>query len=406
MARSLGATSDVAEILALINDALRDLLSADRATVFRYDDESNQLVTTVAHGLRNDLIREFRFPVSTGFVSECFRTRRTINVPDCYADERFSPEMDRRTGYRTQSLLCVPLVATDGAAVGVAQVLNRRGGPFTAADERLAEALAAQAAVALHRAELFEAKLRQEKLDRDLALARMMQEATWPDRVPQPPGYEIAVYSRPAEETGGDAYDVLDLDAARVLLFMADATGHGIGPALSVVQVRAMVRMAMRCGTRIETAVEHINAQLHEDLLPGLFVTAFFGRLDTAGHRLVYHSAGQGPLLHYRAATGQCTFSPANGMPLGIVVPLACDAVPAVALEPGDMFLVLSDGLYDGKNPAGEPFGEEGVVAAVKRHAGESAQAVIDAIVRYAAAHAGTHKTLDDCTAIVVRRAT
>jgi len=406
VARRLGGTSDVEEILGLIIDALRDLLGAERATVFQYDAASHELYSRVAHGLDDSARREFRFKVERGLASECCTTRRLINVPDCYADPRFSPEVDRRTGYRTRNLLCIPLVATDGSIVGVGQVLNKKGGTFSETDEFIAEALGMQAAVALQRATLFEAKVRQEKLDADIALAQRMQKATWPTHVPQPRGYEIAVHLQPAEETGGDACDAFEVPGSETVLFIADATGHGIGPALSVTQARAMVRVAMRCGVGIEQAVRHINAQLCEDLPPGRFITAFLGRLDADNHRIEYHSAGQGPLLHFHAATEQGDLCEANGLPLGIVDHGDVEGVELgeAMLAPGDVYAVLSDGFFEAVDGHGRPFGNEAIVEAIRRSEGCSAEVILSRIVESVSAHCGERPADDDRTALVIRR--
>ncbi len=406
VARRLGGTSDVEEILGLIIDALRDLLGAERATVFQFDAATNELYTRVAHGLDDSARREFRFKVERGLAGECCTTRRLINVPDCYADPRFTPEVDRRTGYRTRNLLCVPLVATDGSIVGVAQVLNKVGGTFTAADEFIAEALGMQAAVALQRAALFAAKLRQEKLDADVALAQRMQEATWPTHVPQPRGYEIAVHLQPAEETGGDACDVFGVPGSGTVLFIADATGHGLGPALSVTQARAMVRVAMRCGVGIGQAVRHINAQLCEDLPPGRFITAFLARLDSDAHRIEYHSAGQGPLLHLHTASGAADLSEANGLPLGIVDHGDVEGVELgeAMLAPGDVYAVLSDGFFEAADADGRPFGNEAIVRIIREGEGCSAAEILRSVVSAVNAHCGQRNADDDRTALVIRR--
>ncbi len=406
VARRLGGTSNVREILSLIIDALRDLLGADRATVFQYDPSTEELYSRVAHGIDDSMAKEFRFPVGKGLAGECCKTRKIINVPDCYADPRFSQEVDRRTGYHTRNLLCVPLVATDGSTVGVAQVLNKHEGVFTVDDEFFSEALGMQAAVALQRATLFEAKLRQEKLDQDIALAQRMQKATWPTHVPQPDGYEIAVYLQPAEETGGDACDVFAVPGGGVVLFIADATGHGIGPALSVTQARSMARVAMRCGVGIDQATRHINAQLCEDLPAGRFITAFLGQLDADANRMEFHSAGQGPLLHFHAATGLGDFSEANGLPLGIMEYAGIEGVELgfAQLAPGDVYAVLSDGFFEAQNYDGEQFGHEAVLEVIRENQNKSAEQIIRRLLQVLAGHCGSRLPDDDRTALLVRR--
>src|SRR6185369_12031341 len=136
--------------------------------------------------------------------------------------------------------------------------------------------------------------------------------------MPKLPGYEVAGWSRPATQTGGDTFDVIPVPGGCVLL-LGDATGHGVGPALSVTQVRAMLRMAMRLGAGVDDAFRHMNDQLEQDLSSNRFVTCFLGKVDTEAHTLAYPSGGQGPILHRSAASGEWTRIEPTAMPLGIL---------------------------------------------------------------------------------------
>ena len=114
VARQLSASADLVEILGVIIDAMRDLLEADRATVFEYDPATHELFSTVAHGLAGDHgdEGEIRFSADRGLAGDSARNRTIINIPDAHADERFNADIDRQTGYRTRSLLTIPLLAT------------------------------------------------------------------------------------------------------------------------------------------------------------------------------------------------------------------------------------------------------------------------------------------------------
>ena len=187
VARQLGASADLKQILSVIIDAMREVLDAERATVFEFDAEANELFTTVAHGIAENVEEgtegqaEIRLSASTGLAGESVRTRTIINIPDAHADVRFNPEIDRKTGFRTRSLLTIPLIGHDRELIGVAQVLNRRGGPFTGDDE---EILASQAAVALKRGRLIEDRIVRQKLESDLELARTIQQSGSPRQAP------------------------------------------------------------------------------------------------------------------------------------------------------------------------------------------------------------------------------
>ena len=144
ISKRLGESSDLPAVLGVIIDALRDLLEADRATVFTYDERKNELVIHSAHGVAGSSGGEIRFPATAGIAGACATSRAIINIPDAYVDDRFNREVDKRTGYRTKSILAIPLVDHGGDLVGVAQVLNTRKGIFDTADEQLGAGIASQ----------------------------------------------------------------------------------------------------------------------------------------------------------------------------------------------------------------------------------------------------------------------
>ena len=112
------------------------------------------------------------------------------------------------------------------------------------------------------------------------------------------------------------------------------------------------------------------NRWLCADQLESKFVTAFFGVLDPARHRLEYASAGHGPLFWYRAATGAVTTTGATGLPLGMVEPLDIEPAPAFDFAPGDLGVLLTDGYMEAEDPVGRQFGKDGIAAVIREHAG------------------------------------
>lgn len=425
VARALSATDDLGQVLSVIIDAMRDLLDAERATVFEFDAKAGELFTTVAHGVSGgqgtpdgELQTGIRIPITRGIAGECARHRAVINVPDAYADPRFNREVDKRTGFTTRSILAVPLVGVDGELIGVAQVLNKRGGPFAHEDQEIALALAGQAAVAMKRARLLLDRTMREKLEREIEVARRLQQQTFPKRLPQPEGYQIVGFSEPADRTGGDAFDAIPLwcDNARwrassddrpthgAMLLMADATGHGVGPALSVTQARSMLRMGARLGAELDRVARHMNEQLCEDLVTGRFITAWLGLLDAREHLLHSVSAGQAPLLVLRAAKGEVENRDADVLPLGIMRGLELPPREPIRLERGDAFVALSDGFYESVNAEGEQFGVQRVQRVVLRTACQGAEAMLEAIKREVHEFTGGAPAEDDRTALIVLR--
>ena len=140
-------------LLTKILAAATTLLEADRGTLFLYDPASDELFSRIAGGIDSE---EIRFPATAGIAGECFSRGEAINIEDAYCDPRFNPEFDQHTGYRTHSMLSMPIIAKGQHRIGVMQILNRKGGPFNSADERRLRAFSAQAAIAIENAQLFD----------------------------------------------------------------------------------------------------------------------------------------------------------------------------------------------------------------------------------------------------------
>ena len=397
--RKLAAPFDLETMLSEVVNAARSILNADRGTVFLYEDRTDELYIKVATGM--DAIR---IPADKGIVGESAQTRKLINVPDCYADDRFNRDIDRKSGYKTRCMLTIPLIGYEDSLIGVLQILNKNNGVFDAQDEFVAQALAAQAAVVLHRVKMTEAIIASEKLDQEITVARDVQMGTLPKRMPTLPGYDIAGTFTPTDQTGGDLYDFVPVSENQLFVLMGDATGHGIGPALSATQVRAMLRVALRLGASLDDAFRHINDQLVEDLPDDRFVTAFFGLLDAAKHEMNFHSGGQGPIMQYHAAGGDYSWYEPSTFPLGYMDQDNLNDPHAVQLEPGDILGLISDGIYEYENEAGEQFGQIGITRTIDEHHAESMDELVRRIMGNTYDHGGDVAQADDITIVLIRR--
>jgi phosphoserine phosphatase len=395
---ALAAPFDLMTMLGEVVAAAKQVLSADRGSVWLYDPATDELVLEVATG-----IQPVRVPSGAGLVGACARERRIINVPDCYADPRFDPRVDKSSGYQTRCMLTLPLVDHKDVLVGVMQVLNKSGGVFDEDDEALATALAAQCAVALQRVRMTEALIEGERMRQALEMAREVQMSTLPAVMPKVPSYDVCGTFRSAELTGGDTFDLSIVDQG-LLIVLGDATGHGIAPALSVTQMHAMLRMAFRLGADLPTAFMQVNNRLTETLPSDRFITAFVGLLNPQTHRLHFHSGGQGPILYYRASTGACERYMPTSFPLG-AMPLT-SLKPAVTIDMlrGDMLVLLSDGIYETHNGRGEEFGETRVQELVQAHHEKPMAQWLTLLFESVKAFAGGLPQEDDVTAVVVKR--
>lgn len=396
--RALAAPFDLHTLLQQITAAAQRVVQAERVSVWLADADGQSLHVEVAGDLPM-----LRVPLGQGLVGACAQQRCTIHVPDCYADPRFNPAIDRQTGFHTRSMLSVPLIDHRAQLVGVLQLLNRRGGVFDDQDQQLAEALAAQCAVALTRVHLTRQLVQSELLRQEVELAGQVQRSTLPAAMPQVPGYAMHGVFMPAAATGGDTYDLALLDQG-LLVVLADATGHGIGPALSVVQMHAMLRMAFSLGASLEQAFRHVNDRLADTLPDSRFVTAFVGLLDAQHHQLRFLSGGQGPILHLQAASGQCTAHRATSFPMGAMRLQALKPAVVLDLAPGDWLLLLSDGIYEYADPDGVQFGRARVEAVLQQHQAAMPAEVAAQLLVAVQAHARGAAQDDDITMVLIRR--
>lgn len=410
IARHLADPCALPELLGRVIDAAREVLQADRGSVFLYDDATAELYMVTGTG-----IESLRFPATQGLAGECATTRAILNIDDCYADPRFNQAIDRQTGYRTHCMIAVPLIGLENKLVGVMQLLNASQGRFSTSAQQIAQALAGQAAVAIQRQQLLEHQQVKLKLERDIAVAKSIQENVLPTQVLSPAGYDIAGFNRPADDTGGDIYDIVNLEALRgqelaadhhsnVVVLLADATGHGIGPALSVTQMRAMFRMGLRLNADLDRLVEEIDYQLHEDLGGIRFVTAFVGVLDVKNHRVDYNSPGQGPLIHYHYQEDTFDMRKASGMPLGVMPDVSRDPVEPFELAPGDLLILLTDGFIEGVRADRKMYGEKRILELIRANRDCEAQILIEKLVASLDTFVDGNHQADDLTAVMVKR--
>jgi phosphoserine phosphatase len=404
LARLLAVTRALAEpfelnaMLATVAEAACTVLDAERASIWLLDEAAQALALTVSSDLP-----AVRMPVGQGLVGACAADRRPLVVPDCSVDPRFDAATDLRSGFRTRGLLALPLLDAQERLVGVMQVLNRRQRPFEAGDLPLAEALAAQCAIALSRVRLLAASREAERLQRELEVARRVQLDSLPGRLPEVEGYDLHAVFRPAEQTGGDTYDV-SRSGDRLRLVIGDAAGHGIAPALMVTQMHAMLRMAFRMGADLEHAFREVNDQLAATYLDGRFVTAFIGELDLTQHRIRFLSGGQSPILHFHAATGRCTRLGSTSFPMGAMPLTRPAAARDVDLAPGDVLLLATDGVYEASHGDGTVLGAAAVEALLAEHAGRDAAGLAQHLLELVASFGEGAAPDDDITLVVVRR--
>ncbi len=414
VSRRLSESSELSVVLSTVIDALRDLLNAERATVFEFDADANQLFTQVAHGISNTGSNVIRIPADRGIAGAAAQSKKLIHIPDAYADPRFNQSVDHSTGFRTRNMLAIPLIDHEGGLVGVAQVLNSSNGPFNDQDQEIALGLSAQAAVAIRRGRLMEDRMERERMERDLMAARSIQQSSFPRALPPMNNWQVAASGIPAEQCGGDAFDVIPLlnntivepdhDIDELVLLVADATGHGIGSALSAMQVRGMLRIGLRFKQDVRSIAQEANRQLCQDLPMGRFVTAWYARVSLHNGVVENYAAGQGPIIHYRRRDNDFVILPTDNAPLGVMIDEESGDSTVITMHTGDILIALTDGYYESEGTNGQQYQEQPVMDLVRKHRDESAEFILRAINDSLMDWTAAAPAADDRTAIILKR--
>jgi phosphoserine phosphatase RsbU/P len=308
---------------------------------------------------------------------------------------------------RIRSMMCVPLVGRASTKpFGVVQLDTQdRFKQFTQEDLKLLLAVAGQAAVALENATMHATIVQRAGLERDLQLARKVQESFLPLKMPQVAGYEFSARYEAAQEVGGDYYDFVPLPNGRHGVMVGDVAGKGIPAALLMAKVSADARFCVLTESELSTMIERLNEHLQEAGRLDRFVTFAAGLLDPTTHKVTFANAGHiVPIIH-RKATGQFEdgmTSDQTGLPLGIVegIPYAANTV---TLAPGDCVLLITDGITESRDKDEREFQMKGVIAAM-RAGPMTPKAMVDRLLDAVHKHALGRKPHDDLTVVAFGR--
>jgi serine phosphatase RsbU (regulator of sigma subunit) len=247
----------------------------------------------------------------------------------------------------------------------------------------------------------------QRELDRvnhDLDIARTIQQGLLPHHSPQLTDFEVAGMNQPADQTGGDYFDWLELPDGRLAISLGDASGHGIGPALVTTSCRAYARASFLDGGKQEGLLDSLNCLLAEDLAANRFVTFAVAFLDPAQSRLQVLSAGHGPIMLYRYETDRIEYLDVQGIPLGMLAGVKYEQATNAFLRPGDMLILVTDGFYEWEDPEGEQFGLDRLRAVIRNSRDCSAEEVISRLCSAVMNFCKGTRQQDDLTAVILRR--
>jgi len=407
--RALLTTVTLRDLGAQICRNARELARADRAILYCLCDP-NSLDVVAADGWDPSRLPQAVDPAALELDATADATARPYHKwPPGIPYRR--PDIE---GAQLKAGLWVPLVA-QGENVGVMVVHSTHRNAFSPSEATVLEAFAGQAALAVQRTRLIEqlqekidaleaaqeGLAAKERMERELELARQVQQNMLPRTFPAIPGYRFAARNAPAREVGGDLYDVFSLENGRFGIVIADVSDKGIAAALYMAVARSLILAEARREASPQAVLGHVNRLLREVGDPEMFVTVFYGVIDGATHRLVYARAGHDrPVLIRR---GESIELGGRGNPLGIFDPDAFHLTEEeTALSHGDRLVLYTDGLTDLITGEGDAFGIERLTALWTGHAHEPTDRFVASVFEALRDCCSVEEQFDDMTMLVV----
>ena len=351
------------------------------------------------------ILLDVRMPNMDGFeTAEFIRQRqRSEHTPIIFltASERDEDQMFKGYSLGAVDYLCKPIVARVLRSKVVAFVdIHRKTELIKEQAERLRRLEQQE-----HERQLVAVTERceAERLHEEIRLARQIQQKLFPAAPLPPAGFDISGASYPAEATGGDYFDYIPMRDGGLGVVIGDVSGHGFGPALLMAELRAYLRAFLLTRTDVGEIVGLLNRALAGDAPEGYFATLLLARLDPATGAFVYASAGHTPGYILGPAGEVKAVLKATGMPLAVLPEGDFTAAVTPPLRPGELLLLLTDGIVEAHGPDGKLFGLDRVFDVVRAHQGRTAREIVDTLYAAARAFCGPRTQLDDMTAIVIK---
>ena len=360
LSQALALSLDLRETLDRALTRIADFMQAEAASLFLLD-AAGVLECRICVGPVD--ITGLKVEIGQGVVGRAVAENATQVVLDAQTDARVNASVDAETGFVSRSMLCAPLSTAQGA-IGALEVINRRdGGLFAQSDAEILRLIAAPAALAINNARLVQGLVEQQRMKRELELARKIQKSLLPKR--RRDDFPIIGVNLPAHEISGDFYDYFDLPDGRIAFIVGDVSGKGLDAAFLMVRAASLLRWAGKSGPAPAQWLTEVNVELCKTMTDGRFLCAVVGLYERKTGTVVLASAGFPPALlqdglHFEEF-------PADGPPLGIIAEAVYEEK---SIELGRRALYLfSDGATDIRDENRNTLGADGLRALIAGHA-------------------------------------
>jgi sigma-B regulation protein RsbU (phosphoserine phosphatase) len=393
-AARISREQQIEELVRLNADFARDLIGADRCSLWLIDSAKNELWTKVAHG-----VAPLHIPMGEGLIGACVRDNQVLLVNNAAEESRLLRRVDAASGYRTEQVLCVPLRA-EGKVIGALQLLNKPAG-FTETDAGLLGLLAHFAASAIDSERLRQEAEGARLIKHELDLAHEVQARMLPDRPTGLDRLECVGFCRPARSIGGDYYDLIPFSDGKFALTLGDVAGKGIPAAVMMATIQTLLRSLLKRGVNDLAAVlTALNDALFESN-PERYSTLLCGVISSDRKLFSYANAGHIPPLLIHADGRLERLTEAN-CPVAMLPSMSYHHATA-ALEPGDTLVIVSDGIVEVFNREGDMWDEEEIDRVLLANLGAPLQQLPELLCAAVDNFAAGAEQNDDMTVVAVR---
>ena len=387
-------TLDIDETLEFAVEQIADHMNAEASSVFLYNSKNEKLVCRASFGPVD--IKGIDVDVNDSIVGKTLITGSCQMIVDAKQDGSYNCNVDQLTGFQTKSVLCTPLIAA-GESIGVLQVLNKQDDIyFDNRDRDILRVLASPIALAINNARLTLRLVEQNRLKKEITLARRLQRSLLPPR--KKPPFPVVGSNVPAYEVSGDFYDYFSLGKDCVGFVVGDVSGKGLDASMLMVRASSLLRWIGKDRLSPSKWLEKANKELCENASRGMFVCAAAGYFYPKQDKVVWSNAGLPPVIHKCPKSGGVHTWIANAPPLGIDPDLDFPEQETSIGEGGLYF--LTDGLTDARLENGEQLGTEGLIEYIKTVQAETAEVRVGKIITYVR----RQQLADDATMLLVEK--
>jgi phosphoserine phosphatase RsbU/P len=403
--KKISRSLDLQEVLNLVMDTLDSVIPYDAAGIFliecgERDSESDgeEPCTFKAEAVRGydiDELYDLHLKLGEGFLGSVALTGKPIISNDVRNDPVYINARDR-----TRSEMVAPIISND-EVIGCFDLESDELNAYSVDDLEVLMLLASQVAIIIEKVELHEQLIEKKRLQGQLEVARQVQLELLPPGDPELPGFDVSAYNFPTEEVSGDYYDWVRIYEDQIALVIADVSGKGVPAAILMAFLRASLRSASHIGYATHISMAKVNYLLWESIERNQFVTAVYGILDVSTRTLSYTNAGHNPPLLIKA-NGETRYIDYGQQPLGMFQGTRYHEYHVV-LDPGDVFVLYTDGATEAESPTGEEFGRDRLLEAVRELCDKPAREMIASIQMSVLEWTASAGASDDVTFFVIR---